>query len=69
MDSFTPLLTAVSYGCKEAMKELLDNKASVDAIDRDGKSMIFKAAEENRHEVLKVLHIVQYMYIIHVVPV
>lgn len=50
----TPLLTAVSHGCNEAVNVLLKNEASVDAIDRDGKSMIFKAAEENQHEVLKV---------------
>ena len=54
IDSLTPLLTAVSHGCKEAIDILLQKGASADAIDRDGRSMIFKAAEENRHEVLKV---------------
>ena len=53
-DSYTPLLTAVAYGQKAAMETLLRNKSAVDVVDRNGKSVVFIAAEENQSELLKV---------------
>ena len=53
-DSNTPLLTAVAYGQKEAMETLLKKKCAVDVVDRNGKSIVFIAAEENQFELLKV---------------
>ena len=53
-DSFTPLLTAVAYGQMEAMDALLQSKCSIDVVDRNGKSVVFIAAEENQSELLKV---------------
>ena len=52
--SNTPLLTAVAHGQKEAMETLLMNKCSVDVVDRNGKSIVFIAAEKNQAELLKV---------------
>ena len=53
-DSYTPLLTAVAYGRKNAMEILLDHQAVVDVIDRDQKSIVFIAAEENYTDILRV---------------
>ncbi len=53
-DSYTPLLMAIAYGQKSAMETLLTNKCSVDVVDRNGKSIVFIAAEENQAELLKV---------------
>ena len=63
VDSYTPLLTAVAYGQKDAMETLLAAGCCCDALDRDGKSMIFIAAEENEYEVLKVS--VLYVFTLH----
>ena len=54
VDSYTPLLTAVSYGNTRAMEVLLERKATMDVIDRDGKSIVFIAAEENHEDILEV---------------
>ena len=53
-DSYTPLLTAVSYGQKRAMEILLEHGANLDAIDRDQRSIVFIAAEENYDDILRV---------------
>ena len=53
-DSYTPLLIAAAHGQTEAMKLLIDRGAPVDDLDKDGKSVVFVASEENHTEVLKV---------------
>ena len=54
INSYTALLTAVSYGQLKAMNKLLEQGASPDEVDREGKSIVFIAAENNRSEILKV---------------
>ena len=54
IDSYTPLLTAVAYGQREAMESLLKKDCAVDVVDRNGKSILFIAAEENQYELLRV---------------
>ena len=44
----------MAYGQKEAMEILLKKKCAVDVVDRNGKSIVFIAAEENQFELLKV---------------
>ena len=61
-DSYTPLLTAVAYGKTRAMEVLLEQGATMDVIDRDGKSIVFIAAEENHEDILEVsqLHLASF---------
>ena len=54
VDSYTPLLTAVAYGQKNAMEVLLENGAKWDVFDRDQRSIVFTAAEENYTSILRV---------------
>ena len=60
-DSYTPLMTAVAHGQKEAMVELISRGADVELFDRDGKSIIFIAAEHNQLVVLKVTKLLHYL--------
>ena len=53
-DSYTPLLVATAHGQTDAMKLLIDRGAPIDDLDKDGKSVVFIASEENHKEVLKV---------------
>ena len=53
-DSYTPLLTAAAHGQAGALKKLLDRGAPVDDLDKDGKSVVFVAAEEDHTDVLQV---------------
>ena len=56
--SFTPLLTAVSWGKIEAIKCLLDLGAQIDVIDKDGRSGVFLATKLDSVDILEVLCIV-----------
>ena len=53
-DSYTPLLVAAAHGQTDAMKLLIERGAPIDDLDKDGKSVVFIASEENHQEVLKV---------------
>ena len=53
-DSYTPLLIAAAHGQTDALTKLLDRGAPVDDLDKDGKSVVFVAAEENHTDVLQV---------------
>ena len=53
-DSHTPLLLAAVHGQTEALQKLLDRGAPIDDLNKDGKSVVFVASEENHTEVLKV---------------
>lgn len=63
-DSYTPLLDAVSYGQQRATEVLLERGAAVDVIDRDGKTIVFIAAEENHVEILEVIYQNKLIYLI-----
>ena len=58
-DSYTPLLTAAAYGQLESMKALIKAEALTDDVDRDGKSLVFIAAEEDQ---VRILEVIQDMY-------
>ena len=45
---------AAAHGQADALKKLLDRGAPVDDLDKDGKSVVFVAAEEDHIEVLQV---------------
>lgn len=47
-------MTAIAHGQKEAMEELVSSGADVEKFDRDGKSIIFIAAEHNQVLILRV---------------
>ena len=53
-DCYTPLLTAVEYGQVQAFETLLELYAKPDTVDKDGKSVLFLAAESN---CLKIIHV------------
>ena len=53
-NSHTPLLTAAANGQVKAFRALLRKGASLDVLDRDGKSVVFVAAEANHVSILKV---------------
>lgn len=54
VDSYTPLMTAAAYGQTLAFKKLLERGARPDVIDKNGKSIVFLAAEYNHVAILKV---------------
>ena len=54
-------MTAVAHGQKEAMDELISKGAKVEKLDREGKSIIFLAAEYNKVAVLKVTVLLHYL--------
>ena len=60
MDSRTPLLVAAAHGQKDALEKLMDNGAAIDDLDKDGKSAVFVASEENHTEVFEVTYIFLY---------
>ena len=53
-DSYTPLLTSAAYGQLQAMKVLINANAMTDDVDRNGKSLVFIAAEEDQVKILEV---------------
>ena len=53
-DSYTPLLITAVHGQVDALNKLLDRGAPVDDLDKDGKSVVFVASEENHTGVLRV---------------
>ena len=53
-DSYTPLLTAVAQGKKQSMEVLMDKGAAVEVFDREGKSIVYLAAQYNHVNILKV---------------
>ena len=65
VDSYTPLLTAVANGQKRAMEVLIERGATLDVIDRDGKSIVFIAAEKNHEDILEVwtIHLATFAFI------
>ena len=58
-DSYTPLLTAAAYGQLESMKALKKANALTDVFDRNGKTFVFIAAEEDQ---VRILEVIQDMY-------
>ena len=54
VDSYTPLLTAAAYGQTQAFKQILDRGARTDVLDKEGKSIVFLAAEYNHVAILRV---------------
>ena len=53
-NSYTPLMTAAANGQVSAFNLLRERGAKLDRLDRDGKSIVFLAAEANHVPVLKV---------------
>ena len=53
-NSCTPLLTAVVNGETNAFQTLLERGASIDVVDKDGRSSVFLAAKDNQIPILKV---------------
>lgn len=53
-DNFTPLLLAACYGHAKAVELLLNHDADIMAEDKNERTALFLAAEEDRVEVLKV---------------
>lgn len=53
-DLYTPLLTAAVYGQERAFKCLMKAGAPIDVVDRNRKSCVFLAAEDNHVGILKV---------------
>ena len=54
VNSYTPLLTAVAQGQKVSMEVLLERDAVADVFDRDGKSIVYLAAQNNHEAILEV---------------
>ena len=54
VNSYTPLLTAVAQGKKQSMEVLLNHEAAADVFDRDGKSIVYLAAQHNHVAILEV---------------
>ena len=55
-DNFTPLLIAACYGHAKAVELLIESGADIMAEDKNERTALFLAAEEDRLEVLKVGH-------------
>ena len=53
-DNFTPLLIAACNGHADTIKTLLDHGADLFAVDKNDKTAIFWAAEEDNVEALQV---------------
>lgn len=53
-NSYTPLMTAAANGQVGAFNALRAKGAELDRLDRDGKSIVFLAAEANHVPILKV---------------
>ena len=53
-DNFTPLLLAACYGHAKAVELLISSGADILAEDKNERTALFLAAEEDRLEVLKV---------------
>ena len=53
-DNFSPLLIAACNGHADTIKALLDQGADLFAVDKNDKTAIFWAAEEDNVEALKV---------------
>ena len=51
---YTPLLTAAFYGQMEVYLVLLQKGASIDVMEKDGKNVVFLAAENNHMALLMV---------------
>ena len=54
-DNFTPLLIAACNGHADTIKTLLSHGADLFAVDKNDKTAIFWAAEEDNVEALQVL--------------
>lgn len=64
-NSYTPLITAAANGQVGAFNMLRERGAKLDRLDRDGKTIIFLAAEANHVPILKVRNNVKYCTHIH----
>lgn len=53
-NSYTPLMTAAASGQVGAFNLLRERGAKLDRLDRDGKTIVFLAAEANHVPILKV---------------
>lgn len=53
-DNFTPLLLAAVYGHAKTVELLLERGADTSAEDKNDKTAVFLAAEENKLEALEV---------------
>ena len=53
-NSYTPLLTAAAHGQTASFKMLRERGARLDVLDRDGKTVVFVAAEGDHVSILKV---------------
>ena len=51
---YTPLLVAALHGQMEVFLVLLQKEASIDVMEKDGKNVIFLAAENNHVALLRV---------------
>lgn len=54
MDNFSPLLLAAVFGHANAVRTLIERGADVSVEDKNDKTVVFLAAEENKLDVLKV---------------
>lgn len=61
-DNFTPLLLAVCYGHAKAVKLLIDKGADISVEDKNDRTAIYLAAEENKLDVLEV-HTTRFWFI------
>ena len=52
IDNYSPLLTAAEFGQEKAFETLLSNGASLSAVTKCGKSVLFLAAESNHHNII-----------------
>ena len=64
-NSYTPLMTAAANGQVGAFNMLRERGAKLDRLDRDGKTIVFLAAEANHVPILKVCNNVEYCAHIH----
>ena len=64
-NSYTPLITAAANGQVGAFNMLRERGAKLDRLDRDGKTIVFLAAEANHVPILKVRNNVKYRTHIH----
>ena len=64
-NSYTPLITAAANGQVSAFNVLRERGAKLDRLDRDGKTIVFLAAEANHVPILKVRNNVEYRAHIH----
>lgn len=53
-DNFTALLISASHGHVEAIQCLLEHGADINAMDKDDKTAVYWAAQQNKYDALMV---------------